>query len=510
MDNKLKNIGNNDNKNNNYGLEKSLQRNIELFRNNLLNNDDNVVYRRFKNRNSSLKFCLIFIDGMVNKRIINENIISQLMKNDFKCNSNSIINYIKEEVVIVDDVKDTKDIDLILRSILYGDSVLLIENVSKAIILNTKGWETRSIDEPQSETIVRGPREGFIESLNTNVSLIRRKINSPNLKFQNLKDIGVRTNTKVCIAYMEGIANEKILNEVKHRLRNLDIEGFFSSGTIQDLISDYPYSPFRTIGYSERPDVIASKLLQGRIAILCDGSPVVLTLPFLFIEYFQVNEDYYENFIYASMNRILRVIAFILTISTPAVYVALTTYHKELIPTKLALSIYLAKEGVPFNSAIESVIMIITFEIIREAGIRLPKHIGATVSIVGALVLGDAAVNARFVSAPVVIVIAIAGICELILYDMRSGVIVSRFIFLVLASILGLYGVIFAMMGLVIHLMSIKTFGIPYMLKLIDLNKYDVLDTAIRAPWGFLKYRTRFIAKNRIRIKNCGKRRNNK
>lgn len=309
---------------------------------------------------------------------------------------------------------------------------------------------------------------------------------------------------------MDDIVNPKILKELENRLNKIDIEGIFSTGTMQELIRDNPMSPFSTIGNTERPDVVASKLLQGRIAILCEGSPTVLTLPYLFIEQFQINEDYYDNFIYASVNRILRVIAFILTITIPAIYVAFTTFHKEMIPIKLAFSIYLAREGVPLPTSIEAILMVITFEIIREAGIRLPKHIGSTVSIVGALVLGDAAVNAKFVSAPIVIVAAIAGISELVLYELRTAIVIWRFIFLILASILGLYGVIFAGMALVIQLMSIKTFGIPYMLKLIDLDKYNIVDATIRAPWWLLKYRTKFISKDRVRLKDYIKRRKRK
>nr|WP_286161283.1 spore germination protein [Clostridium sp. KNHs214] len=304
------------------------------------------------------------------------------------------------------------------------------------------------------------------------------------------------------MAYVEGVVNDKILMELEKRLDDINIDGVFSTAVIQECIEDAPLSPFRTIGNTERPDVVASKLLQGRIAVLCDGTPVALTLPFLFIEYFQVNEDYYDQFIFASINRIIRIIAFIITIITPGIYIAITTFHKELIPTELALSIYLAREGVPLPTVIESLVMLVTFEIIREAGTRLPKHVGGAVSIVGALVLGDAAVNAKFVSAPMVIVVGITGISGLIIYEMKAAIISLRFIFLIAASFLGMYGVIFVGMGLFIHLMSIKSFGIPYMLKIANLEKYTIVDSTIRAPWWLLKYRTKFISKDFIRMRN--------
>ncbi|RXI47217.1 spore germination protein [Clostridium tetani] len=492
-----------------YVIKKSLKENIELFKNNIFPGDNTIIYRQFKNKNSQLKFCVIFIDGMVNTEIINENILPQLMNTTVNSKSKNLINCIKEEVLIVNEVKESNRLEDILSSLLMGKSILFIDGFEKVLILNTMQWEKRSIEEPQGESVVKGPREGFNESLITNISLIRRRIKSQELKLQ-FKEIGVRTKTTICIAYMDDIVNPKILKELENRLNKIDIEGVFSTGTMQELIRDNPMSPFNTIGNTERPDVVASKLLQGRIAILCEGSPTVLTLPYLFIEQFQVNEDYYDNFIYASVNRILRIIAFILTITIPAIYVAFTTFHKEMIPIKLAFSIYLAREGVPLPTSIEAILMVITFEIIREAGIRLPKHIGSTVSIVGALVLGDAAVNAKFVSAPIVIVAAIAGISELVLYELRTAIVIWRFIFLILASILGLYGVIFAGMALVIQLMSIKTFGIPYMLKLIDLDKYNIVDATIRAPWWLLKYRTKFISKDRVRLKDYIKRRKRK
>lgn len=490
-----------------YTLKNSLKENMELFKNDILKNDNTVIYREIKNKKSLIKFCLIFIDGMVNREIINENILCQLINYNYRSRSNEFVNYLKEQVIIIDDIKETNSIDKMINSVLYGDSILLIDGINKALIFNTKGWQTRAISEPPSETIINGPREGFNESLNTNMSLIRRKINSPELKFK-IKEIGVRTRTRTCIAYVDGIVNPKILKELEDRLNNIDVEGIFSTETIRELITDKPLSPFKTIGNTERPDVIASKLLQGRIAILCDGSPASLTLPFLFIEYFQINEDYYENFIYASFNRILRIIAFLITIATPGVYVAIVAFHKEMIPTQLALSIYLARENVPLPIAIEALIMIIIFEILREAGIRLPKHIGATVSIVGALILGEAAVGAKFISAPMVIIIAITGICELISYEMRTAELVMRFLFLITASFLGLYGIIFSSMGLTIYLISMKSFGVPYMLKLVDLDKYNITDTSIRAPWWLLKYRTKFISKDHVRSKNHVKRRN--
>ncbi|WP_373899032.1 spore germination protein [Haloimpatiens sp. FM7315] len=481
-----------------YKLKKSLSNNINMFKD-ILKDDDTVVYRKFKNKDSSLDFCLVFINGMTDRKTINESIIYSITEGKLNYCEENFLDELVEKIIIADDVKKTEVVEDLTQNLFYGESILLIEGFDEGIIINTKGWKDRSLSEPLSETIVKGPREGFNESIITNISLVRRKINSTSLKFK-FRQLGVRTRTKICIAYVEGIANDKILSELEKRLDGIDIDGIFSTGVIQEFIGDNPLSPFRTVGTTERPDVIAAKLLEGRIAIFCDGSPVVLTVPFLFIEYFQVNEDYYDQYIYASINRILRIIAFIITVSTPSIYVASTVFHKEMIPTKLALSIYLAREGVPLPTVIECIVMLITFEIIREAGIRLPKHFGGAVSMVGALALGESAVNAKLVSAPMVIVVAFTGISGLVLYELKAAIIIIRSSFLLLSSVFGLYGFIFSVMGLLIHLMAIRSFGVPYMLKLTDLNTHNIVDTAIRLPWWYLKYRTKIISKDSIRI----------
>lgn len=441
---------------------------------------------------------------MVNREVINENIINSIMNYKLPDTTLEITTFLQQQVLIVDDIKLSDNLDDIIGGLLYGDSVLFISGIAKAFIINTKGWETRGISEPQSETIIVGPREGFVESINTNMALIRRKINSPDLKFNSM-EIGVRTKTKVSIAYVDGIANKDIINEVKRRLKTIEIEGLFSSHTIRELIQDNPLSAFKTIGDTERPDVVASKLLQGRIAIICDGSPSVLTLPYIFVESFQVNEDYYENYIFSSFNRLLRVAAFLITSLLPGAFVAISTFHKELFPTSLIISIFVSRENVPFSLAIEILAMLILFEILREAGLRLPKHIGSTVSIVGALILGDAAVSARFIGASTVIIVSLTGICGLILYEIRTSVLVLRFIFLVLGAFMGLYGIIFGVMGLTIYLVSMRSFDIPYMLNIVDINFRTIGDVVFRAPWSKLYRRSKYIASDPIRGKVANK-----
>lgn len=486
-----------------WNITKSINENIDTLRN-IFKNDDTVIFREFEGGNEyKIKFCLMFINGMINNRIVDESIIEPLMKIDDKdIVSKDILNVLKKKIIVSNTVKIKEDTNELMGCMLYGGTLLLVDGEDKGIIIDAIGFNQRAITESPSETVVRGPRESFNEAFITNLTLLRRKIQSPNLKFK-FKEVGRITRTKICICHLDGIANDKILKEVNKRIDDIDIDSILESGYIEELIKDEPLSPFSTVGHTERPDIVAANLLEGKIAIFIDGTPLVLTVPFLFIEYFQANEDYYNQFIFGSINRILRIITFFLSTSIPAIYVALTTFHQEMIPTPLLLGISAAREGVPFPTIVEALLMLLAFEILRESGIRLPAPIGSSISFVGALILGQAAVNARFVSAPIVIVTALTGISNFLTHKMIGALIVVRLIFLLLSSFLGLYGYIFGVIGLFIHLMSMRSFGIPYMLNIGSLNMQEVKDTAIRAPWWLMYYRPRLISKkNSVRKKD--------
>lgn len=489
-----------------WELSKALDDNIKLFKK-IFNNDDTISFRRFETKDASpVRCCLVFVDGMVNKEIINENIIQPVVDFSLKDSNinKSVIDIFKDRIIVSSTVKLQKDVYELLSSCLYGDAILLIDGFDQALLIESKGWTTRSINEPTSERIVRGPKEGFNEAIMINLTLIRRKIRSTDLKFK-FRELGARTKTKICICYVEGLANQEIINELNKRLEDIEIDGILESGYIEELIKDSPLSPFTTIGNTERPDIVAANLLEGRIALVVDGTPHVLTLPHLFIEYFQANEDYYNGFIYASINRFLRIFAFFLSTSVPAIYVALTTFHQEMIPTPLLLSISAAREGVPFPTIVEALFMLFAFEILRESGVRLPKPMGSTISFVGALILGEAAVDARFVSAPIVIITALTGITNFLIPQMIGALIVVRLVFLLLSAFLGLYGYIFGVIGLFIHLMSMRSFGIPYMLNIGSLNMQNIKDTAIRAPWWVMYLRPKLIGdNNKVRQTNDG------
>ncbi|HEY5562143.1 MAG TPA: spore germination protein [Clostridiaceae bacterium] len=484
----------------NIKLVTSLSENINMIKN-IFINDSTIVYRELSlGKADDIKCMLIYIDGMANSKIINEDIIKPILLSDVSFdNPNKIMDVLMQKLLLTGDNKRIQGVDDIINGIMYGKTILFIDGVPEVISINTIGWETRSISEPQAETIVRGPREGFTESMNLNLSLLRRRLVNPNLKLKFMR-IGKQTKTLICVCYIEGIAKQPILDELMNRLNAIDIDGILDSGYIEEMIKDAPYSPFRTIINTERPDVVVGKLLEGRFAVFCDGSPVALTLPSIFVEVFQSNEDYYDNFLYSSFIRSLRWLCFFLGTSVPAIYVAIVTFHQELLPTQLLISIYSARKGVPFPSIVEAMGMMIIFEILKEAGLRMPKHVGGAISIVGALVLGDAAVNARLVSTPIVMITAITGIASIMLPQVL-GILEIRIIFLILASFLGLYGYIFGVMGLVLHMMSIRSFGIPYMINMPSFSTQDIKDTLIRAPWWDMHLRPKLFTKNTKRIK---------
>jgi len=479
----------------NSGLNKSLADNISLFKT-IFKNDETLTIREFQNKwLKNAQCCIIYLDGMVNTEVVNENIIQPVLCSDLSkdIESDNLLEELMKKVIVSNNVTLETEVNKIVSSVINGDTLFLLEGYDKALVISSKGGLFRPITEPTSSKVVRGPREGFTESIMINLSLVRRKINNPDLKFK-FKEIGERTHTKTCIGYIEGLALEGILSELEQRLNKIEIDGVIDSGYIQELIKDAPYSPFETVGSSERPDVIAAKLLEGRIALFVDGSPFVLTVPYLVVENFQSNEDYYNNYIYSTMNRLIRGFTAVTSITIPAIFLSLVTYHQEMLPTPLLLSISASIQGVPVPTVVSLFIMLFIFDLLREAGTRMPSSIGQAVNIVGTLVLGQAAVEARLVSAPVIIVTALTGIMTLINMNFISATIIFRTFLLIGASFLGIYGCLMCLIILYLHLMSIRSFGVPYMMNVTRARNHDGQDAWIRAPWWTMTLRPKIIA----------------
>src|SRR5699024_3765124 len=336
----------------------------------------------------------------------------------------------------------------------------------------------------------------FIESMSVNLTLIRRKISHPSLRFETLK-IGKYSQTGITIAYVKDIAKPELVNQIKERLQQIKIDMLESSGEIEQLIEDHTYSIFPTVGNTERPDKAASMLMEGRVCILIDGQPVSLFVPYLFVESIKNIEDYSSRPYYASLVRLLRFLAFIISITFPALYISAVNFNKSLIPSDMVVPITVARETVPFPLALEVIIMILMFEVIREAGIRLPEQVGTAISIVGPLILGEVAVASAIVGAPTVIIVSISYIAAFVTTPIADVTALLRIALFVAASIFGSYGLVVALLATFTHMVSLTSFGVPYMAPFSPLHFRDWKDAFVRFPTKLLKNRPESIPNQR-------------
>lgn len=471
-------------------LTGNLSADLEIIREIVGTSPDIKVHEFRYGQNSEIKGALVFVDGLVNSTVIIDGILKplKLYKEFSDYQSQSItksLDTVKQTIICAGEITEKHTAGEIVESCLSGDTAFLSDGFDKALVISSKGWEKREITEPQTEAVVRGPREGFTENFRTNTALLRRRIRSPKLRMENFT-IGNKTVTNVCLAYIEGVADPGIVATARARLKSIDTDSIIDSGYIEQYIEDNPFSIFPTIGNSEKPDVVAAKVLEGRVAIIVDGTPFVLTAPLLFVESFQSSEDYYIRPFFASIVRMLRYIAFFLTIAAPAIFIALTTFHQELIPTTLLFTISAAREGTPFPAFLEAFILILSFEILLEAGVRLPRPVGQAISIVGALIMGEAAVSAGLVGAPMVIAIAMTAVAGFVVPEQLDSASIIRIILLFLASSLGALGIAIGLLGVLNHIASLKSFGMPYCAFMTF--HHNMQDSYIRMPlWSMLK-----------------------
>ncbi len=486
-----------------YSLTINLDDNINVIKE-IFTNDDTLQKRIFENQYNGLKGCLFFIADMVNTSVTNEHILKPILESKVLLDDIDYIEYLSTKVIISGTLKVSTLIYDLVDAIVSGETILLLEGYSQFIIIYSSAWKARAVEEPNSEKVLRGPKEGFTESLTTNQTLIRRKIRTKDLKFHYML-VGERTRTKVCICYIDGLVQDHILNNIIEKIGKINIDGIMDVKYISSFIDDNPFSFFETNNTSEKPDVISGKILEGRVAVLVDGSPSVMTAPTLFIESFMAGDDYYVNYYYASLGRILRILGFTASVSIPALYLSLVAFHQGTLPTPLLITVYTARIGVPFPSFVELIILLGVFEVLREAGTRAPGSVGQAISIVGVLVLGTAAVDARLVSAPMIIIVGVSSITGLMLPNMTAALTFLRLGLLLLASILGIYGYIFGMLAMIIHLFSLRSFGVPFMGNLTSLRMQSLKDTVIRAPSWYMRYRPKFMSKDSKRQSIGGK-----
>lgn len=465
-----------------------------------------LIYYEFEGY-SGAKALIVYIDGLINKEVLNRDVVDSFIKKSSEVDVRENIKNPQalKSLIHVANVQETKMMSEVTDAILNGDTAMFFEGSDSIFIIDSKGWEKRGVSEPDIEAVVRGPREGFIESINVNTAMLRRKIKNSNLVFESLK-LGKQTQTDIAIAYIDGIVNKEVLLEVRKRLSKIDTDSILESGYIEQFIEDSYFSILATVGNTVKPDIVAAKILEGRVAIFCDGTPHVLTVPNLFIENIQSAEDYYVRPYIASILRIIRLLSFVISILLPALYVALSTYHQEMIPTVLLITMAGAREGVPLPALAEAFLMVLMFEFLRESGIRLPRPVGSAISIVGALVIGEAAVNAGLVSAPMVIVVAVTAVTSFIVPSLTDVMIINRFILLLLGGIMGLYGITCGVFVMMVHVVSLRSFGIPYTSPRAPFNLEGIKDYGVRFPlWSMIKRPESIEKDNKKRRSSTGR-----
>ncbi|WP_375088955.1 spore germination protein [Peribacillus sp. RS7] len=469
-------------------LSDEVNENVVRLMNELGHSSDLSVRMIESPHHKSVQAAVIHLDGMADDNIINENIVDPLIQS-FNENNQKLIG-IEERashILTVSQLTIKESWQELVSAVLTGDTAVLLNGSTKAVIASTKKQPSRAITEPTSQTVIRGPKDSFTENLRTNTSLIRTRIQNPDVRLESLK-VGSVTQTDIGIMYIQGIADESIVKEVKERVKGIDIDGVLESNYIEELIRDDGTTIFPLLLNSERPDAVVGNLLEGRIAIIIQGTPFVLIVPAVFSQFFQSPEDYYQNQYISSFLRLLRLGAFFLATYASAIYLALITHHQGLIPTTLIVSLMAQRETVPFPAIVEILVMEMAFEVLREAGVRMPRAIGPAVSIVGALILGQAAVEAGFVGAAVVIIVAISAISSFTLpntslVNVTRGI---RFMLIFISAFIGLYGILLFTLCIWLHMSSLRSFGVPYFAPFAPFRLKEQRDGFFRFPLSSL------------------------
>lgn len=491
-----------------------IDKNLDFLKykyNALICND--VIIREFSllAQNIEYKAFVMYIDGMVDSPVINEFILSPLMmrnranifddkqkkfvseekidnvtlKNLKKSKEKNLVDFIYNSLIPQNSVDKVTDFSDVYSAINMGNCMLFVDSLDTAFNLDVKGFKQRNIDSPSNEVVVRGSQEAFVENIRTNTSMIRRLVNNENLVMETLT-VGQITKTQVSIGYIKSLANEDLVAEVRYRINNLSVDYLISSGQLEQLIQDSPESLFPQMVATERPDKVSNFLLEGRVIIIVNGSPYVLVAPGVFVDFITSPEDLNLKYQFSNMQKLIRLLAIFLSLLLPGMYIAITNYHQELIPTELLFTIAAARESVPFPTFVEILLMEISFELIREAGLRVPTPLGSTIGIVGALILGEAAVSASLVSPVLIIIIAITGICSFSIPDFSLNFTfrIYRFIYIILGYVAGFLGISVVLFIQLVIMCKLKSFGSPYINPyILNKNKRSISSYFIPPIW---------------------------
>jgi spore germination protein KA len=472
----------------------------------LLGNNDGLLIKHFKIFGQFQAMTLYF-SNLINQDVINKDILKPLMYIPEHLQSKTIhhsnlIEMILTETLYHSQAKAEKNTESLIEFILRGETLIFIEGIKEAIHIDTRSIEKRAIAQPETEQVILGPREGFIESITTNIALLRYRLPTADFQVKTMK-IGRLTKSTVAFCYLKGIASETVVNEVEKRLSEIDIDVILDAGYLEQFIEDNPFSPFPQVQSTERPDKTVANLAEGRVAILVDGSPFALMVPVVFNQFYQTAEDYSSRFLMGSFVRLARILALVFSLIFPSLYVSLISFNPELLPTEFAVAVAGGRAGVPYPAVIEVLIIEVAMEVLREATVRLPKQVGGALSIVGVLVIGQAAVEAGMSSPITVVVIALTTIGSFATpaYSAAFALRMLRFPIMILAGIFGLYGIVIGVIFIFNHMLSLKSFGVPYMAPVSPEDYPGMKDVVIRSPLWWMPKRPAFLhPKNQSRL----------
>lgn len=431
---------------------------------------------------------VLYMDEMVDKTRLESGILRPLIQSDRdrpagRDGPPAGPEFVLSSVVTSASGAEVLSVQDVIWTVLDGHCAVLAQGWRKALTFAVEDVPKRAISEPEMEVEVRGPREGFVEDLPTNIGMVRHRLKHPRLRLTMLT-LGRMTRSKVAVLYIEGLARVEVVAEAFARLRRIDLDCVLDSGVIEEFIEDVPMSPFPQVGSTERPDRVVAALAQGRVVIFTDSSPFALMVPFSAVTFLQSGEDYYQRWVGTLVTRPVRLLSILISLFLPSIYVAFTTFHQEIIPRPLALAIAVQREMVPYPAIVEALLLTVIFEIVVEATIRLPRPMGQTIGIVGALVIGESAVRANLASNVMVIVVAATALAQFtVMPAMTTAIRLLRLPMLVLSSMLGLFGIFAGSILILLHLSSLRSFGLPYLTPFAPASLSDMKDAVIRLPW---------------------------
>lgn len=443
---------------------------------------------------------LYYIESLVNNQTLGANVIKSIHEINFKGKSSKTEHM--KKTISSGGGKVVEKLDDLISNILSGFILLFAEGENKAVSVPLPGYDKRSITEPPTSAVLKGPREGFTEDINTNISLVRKRLKTPDLVVKE-KTIGKYTNTRVCIMYIDSIADDKIVREIEQKLANINIDGIIDSFYIEALIEERKSLLFKQIGNTEKPDVAVSRILEGRILLIVDGSPIALTIPYMIVEDFQSGDDYYAHPARTSFVRMLRLFGLILAIMLPGLYVSIQSFHYRVLPIDFLITLMNATQNVSLPPLLEILFVLFLFEILNEASIRMPKYLGMALSIIGALILGETAVKSGIISSPSIVMVAISGITLYTVPDQSESVSVLRLIFTIIGGVAGFYGLLTAFIFLTTYLMGMDTYSTPYLAPYAPAVQSDKKDGLFKAKLVNMNKRPESIKnKNKVRMRN--------